>query len=56
MRMDLGTGFHWLTMDPRVEMAFFTGSTSPAENMNTGETEACLGNWSFSRVSFLACT
>ena len=50
------TGSHWLTMDPRVEMAFFTSSTFPAENSNTGETEACLGNWSFSRVWFLVCT
>jgi len=24
LRMDLGAEFHWLTMDPRVEMAFFT--------------------------------
>jgi len=46
---------HWV-MDPRVEMAFFTSSTLPAENLNTGETEACLGNWSFSRVLFLAWT
>ena len=38
------TGSHWLTMDPRAEMAFFTSSTFPAENLNTGETEACLGN------------
>jgi len=30
-------------MDPRVEMALFTSSTFPAENLNTGETEACLG-------------
>jgi len=43
-------------MDPRVEMVFFTLFTFPAENLNTGETEACLGNCSFSRVSFLACT
>jgi len=49
-------GSHWLTMDPRVEMAFFTSSTFPAENLNTGETEACWGNCSFSRVSFLVCT
>jgi len=49
-------GSHWLAMDPRVEMAFFTSSTFPAEKLNTGETEACLGNWSFSRVSFLVCT
>jgi len=46
---------HWV-MDPRVEMAFFTSSTFPAENLNTGETEACFGNCSFPRVSFLACT
>jgi len=46
---------HWV-MDPRVEMAFFTSSTFPAENLNTGETEACFGNWSFSRASFLVCT
>jgi len=37
-------------------MAFFTSSTFSAENLNTGETEACLGNCSFSRVSFLVCT
>jgi len=49
-------GSHWLTMDPMVEMAFFTSSTFTVENLNTGETEACLGNWSFSRVSFLVCT
>jgi len=49
-------GSHWLTTDPRVEMAFFTSSTFTAENLNTGETEACLGNCSFSRVSFLVCT
>jgi len=40
----------------QVEMTFFTSSTFPAENLNTGETEACLGNCSFSRVSFLVCT
>jgi len=50
------TGSYWVMIDPRVEMAFFTSSTLPAENLNTGETEACLGNWSVSRVSFLACT
>jgi len=47
---------HWFTMDPRVEIAFFTSSTLPGENLNAGETEACLGNWRFSKVSFLACT
>jgi len=47
---------HWLTMDPRVEMAFFTSSTFPAENLNTGETEDFLGNSSFSSVSFLVFT
>ena len=47
---------HWLTMDPRVEMAFFTSFTFPAENLNTGETEVCLANCSFSRVRFLSCT
>ena len=47
---------HWLTMDPIVEMAFFTSSTL-AENLNTGETkEPLVGHGSFSRVSFLACT
>ena len=49
-------GSHWLTIDPRVEIAIFTSFTFPAENLNTGETKACLGNWSFSRVSFLSCT
>jgi len=49
-------GSHWSMMDPRVEMALFTASTFPAENSNTGETEACLENCSFSRVSFLVCT
>ena len=47
---------HWLTMDPRVEMAFFTSSTFPAENLNTGETEDFLVNSSFSSVSFLVFT
>ena len=49
-------GPHWLTMDPTVEMAFFTSSTLSAENLNTGEIEVCVGNWSFSRLSFLSCT
>jgi len=39
-----------------VEMTFFTSSTFPAENLNTGETEVCLGNSSFSSVSFLVFT
>ena len=38
------TGSHSVTMDPKVETAFFTSSTLPAENLNTGETEDCLGN------------
>jgi len=42
--------------DPKVEMAFFTSPTLTGENLNTGAIEACLGNWSFSRVSFLVCT
>jgi len=50
------TGSHLSRMDPRVEMAFFTLSTFPAENLNTGETDDCLGNSIFSRVSFLSCT
>ena len=49
-------GSHWLTTDPRVEIAFFTSSTFPAENLNAGVTETCLGNSIFSRVSFLVCT
>jgi len=49
-------GSHLSRMDPRVEMAFFTSSTFPAENLNTGETDDCLGNFIFSRVSFLPCT
>jgi len=47
---------HWVTMDSRVEMAFFTSSTLPGVNLNMGETDAWVGNWCFSRVSFLACT
>ena len=35
---------YWVTMDPRVKMAFFISSTSAAENLNTGETDACSGN------------
>ena len=50
------TGSHWFTMDPRVEIAFFTSSTFPAENLNTGETEVWVGNWPFSRASFLSYT
>ena len=42
---------HWSTMDPRVEMAFFTSSTFPVENLKTGEMDAFVGNWIFSRVS-----
>jgi len=49
----MGPGAHWVTIDPRVEMVFFTSSTFPVENLNTGEMEACLGNCSFSRASFL---
>ena len=52
----IGVGVYWVTMDPRVQMAFLISSTLAAENLNTGETDACCGNWSFSRVSFLACT
>jgi len=51
------TGSHLPLMDPKVEMAFFTSSTLPAENLKTGETkEPLVGHGSFSRVSFLACT
>jgi len=49
-------GNHWVTMDPRVEMTFLASSTLPGENLNTGEIEACWGNWSFSKVSFLVWT
>jgi len=49
-------GSHLSMVDPRMEIAFFTSSTFSAENLNTGETEACRGNKSFSRVSFLSCT
>jgi len=55
--MNEKTWGHLSTMDPRVEMAFFTSSTFPAENMKTGETEeAWVGHCSFSRVLFLAPT
>jgi len=30
-------------MDPRVEMAFFTASTLPAENLNVGDTDDDAG-------------
>ena len=48
-----GKVVHRVSIDPRVEMAFFTSSTFPAENLNTGETETCWANWRFSRISFL---
>ena len=34
---------HLSTMDPRVEMAFFTASTLPAENLNVGDTDDDAG-------------
>ena len=43
-----------MTIDPSLEMACFTSSTLPGENLRAGETDDWVGKVSFSRVSFLA--
>jgi len=48
------TGSHLSATDPRVEMDFFTISPPPGKNLNTGVTEALLGNWNFSSFWLLA--